>query len=364
MRRYLPLFGERIKAEFTFLATVKATNQLFEVKVPSKEKSVSAEIIRQLTTGTHNYLSLDVAGKSLIALRQSMSSPTELYRVDIKEGTSEALTSVNAATLGQLKMGKVEKRIVTTTDGKDMLVWVILPPDFDPDKKYPTLLYCQGGPQSPVSQFFSYRWNFQLMAANDYIIVAPNRRGLPGFGTEWNEAISGDWGGQVMKDYLSAIDEVAKEPYVDANRLGAVGASFGGYSVYMLAGIHEHRFKAFIAHDGLFDMKSWYGTTEELFFANWDLGGAYWEQPQPKAYTKFNPSNFVQNWDTPILIIQGGKDFRVPIEQGLEAFQAAQLRGVPSKLLYFPEENHWISSPQNSIVWHTEFFNWLNRWLK
>ncbi|MTI32696.1 S9 family peptidase [Cytophagales bacterium RKSG123] len=352
------------KSKIYFLATVNATGQLFEMKVPSNFEKIKEDNIRQITTGTHNYLSLGITGSSLISLKQSMSAPTELYQVDIKTGSSQALTFENAEVLRKLKMGKVERRMVKTTDGKEMLVWVILPPDFDPNKKYPTLLYCQGGPQSPVSQFFSYRWNFQLMAANDYIIVAPNRRGLPGFGREWNEAISGDWGGQSMKDYLAAIDDVAKEPYVDANRLGCVGASYGGYSVFMLAGIHDQRFKAFIAHDGLFDMKSWYGTTEELFFANWDLGGPYWEEPKPKAYTKFNPSNYVQNWDTPILIIQGGMDFRVPIEQGLEAFQAAQLRGIPSKLLYFPEENHWILTPQNGIVWQREFFNWLDRWLK
>jgi dipeptidyl aminopeptidase/acylaminoacyl peptidase len=249
--------------------------------------------------------------------------------------------------------------MVTTTDGKEMLTWVIYPPDFDASKKYPTLLYCQGGPQSALSQFYSYRWNFQLMAAHGYIVVAPNRRGMPGHGVEWNEQISGDWGGQNMKDYLSAIDDVSKEPYVNKDQLGCVGASYGGYSVYYLAGIHENRFNTFIAHDGVFNTRSMYGTTEELFFVNKDFGGSYWQNPIPKAYTKFNPIENVDKWNTPILIIQGGRDYRISIGQGLEAFQAAQLKGIKSKLLYFPEENHWVLNAQNGIIWQTEFFKWL-----
>ena len=255
---------------------------------------------------------------------------------------------------------------MTTTDGKKMLVWVIYPPDFDPAKKYPTLLYCQGGPQSALTQFYSYRWNFQLMAANGYIVVAPNRRGMPGFGVEWNEQISKDYGGQVMQDYLTAIDEVAKEDFVDKSKLGCVGASFGGYSVFYLAGIHDGRFKSFISHDGIFNMKSMYGTTEELWFVNWDNGGAYWDKnPEAqKTYSTFNPMNLVDKWDTPILIVQGGKDYRVPIGQGLEAFQAAKLKGLKSKLVYFPEETHWVLSAQNGVVWQREFFKWLKETLK
>ncbi|TAK40393.1 MAG: S9 family peptidase, partial [Saprospiraceae bacterium] len=244
------------------------------------------------------------------------------------------------------------------------LTWVILPPHFDPAKKYPTLLYCQGGPQSTVSQFWSYRWNFQMMAANDYIVVAPNRRGLPSFGLEWNDQIAGDYGGQAMQDLLSAIDEVAKEPYVNSDALGAVGASFGGYSVYWLAGNHNKRFKAFIAHDGVFNMESMYLSTEEMFFVNHDLEGPYWQTPQPKTWKLDSPHHYVQNWDTPILVIHGGKDFRIPETEGMQAFQAAQLRGIPSKFLYFPEENHWVLSPQNGILWQREFFGWLDRWLK
>jgi dipeptidyl aminopeptidase/acylaminoacyl peptidase len=260
----------------------------------------------------------------------------------------------------------VEKRLLTTTDKKKMTVWVIYPPDFDPTKKYPTLLYCQGGPQSPLTQSYSFRWNFQLMAANGYIVVAPNRRGMYGHGQAWNEEISKDWGGQVMRDYLTAIDEVSKDPFVDKDRRGCVGASFGGYSAYYLAGIHQNRFKTFIAHDGIYDTRSMSGTTEELWFTNWEFGGNYWEKTNKtaqKAYNQFNPATMVEKWNTPIMIVQGGKDYRVPIEQGLMAFHAAQTRGIKSKLLYFPDENHWVLKPQNALVWQREFFKWLSETL-
>lgn len=326
-----------------------------------KAKSNQARII---TSGDYNYGAFIMRGKTLIASRTDMNHATELFSIDLKSGKATQLTHANDEIYNNLSMGNIEKRWIKTTDGKDMLTWVIYPPDFDPAKKYPTLLYCQGGPQSAVSQFYSFRWNFQLMAANDYIIVAPNRRGLPGFGKAWNEEISQDWGGQAMRDYLSAIDELAKEPFVDKEKLGAVGASYGGYSVYMLAGIHEDRFKTFVSHCGLFNLESWYGTTEELFFANFDVGGSYWQNPIPKSYFEFSPHRYVQNWNTPILVIHGGKDFRVPENQGMEAFQAAQLKGIPSKFLYFPEEGHWVLSPQNGVVWHTEYFKWLDQWLK
>ena len=294
-----------------------------------------------------------------------MNQATELYSFNLKTKTFAQLTHVNQALYNSVDLPKIEQRYVTTTDNQQMLVWVILPPNFDASKKYPTLLYCQGGPQSALSQFYSFRWNFQLMASQGYIIVAPNRRGMPGHGVKWNEDISKDWGGQVMKDYLSAIDAMAQEPYVDTNRLGAIGASYGGYSVFYLAGIHNKRFKTFIAHDGVFDTRTMYGTTEELFFVNQDFGGPYWEKDPKvqKAYNEFNPINHVDKWDTPIMVIQGGKDYRVPIEQGLSAFQAAQLKGIKSKLLYLPEENHWILSPQNALVWQHEFFNWLKETL-
>jgi dipeptidyl aminopeptidase/acylaminoacyl peptidase len=263
-------------------------------------------------------------------------------------------------------MGKVEERWIETTDGKQMLTWVIYPPHFDPNKKYPALLYCQGGPQSTVSQFWSYRWNFQMMAANDYIIVAPNRRGLPGFGQEWNEQISGDYGGQNMRDYLAAIDELAKEPFIDEDRLGAVGASYGGFSVYWLAGNHNGRFKAFIAHDGMFNLEAQYLETDEMWFVNWDLGGPYWDKDNPVTQWSYanSPHRFVQNWDAPIMVVHGELDYRIVASQGMQAFNAAVLRDIPAEYLYFPDENHWVLKPQNGILWQRRFFNWLDQWLK
>lgn len=339
-----------------FEATVEATQQLFEIDLKSGK-------ISQITKGDHNYTSLVQAGDFLIGNRNDMIVPSEIYRVELKTGKQIKLSSFNDALVNSLDKPTFEKRWIETSDGKKMLTWVVFPPNFDKSKKYPTLLYCQGGPQSAVSQTFSFRWNFHLMAAQGYIIVAPNRRGLPGFGQEWNDAISGDWGGQAIRDYLSAIDAVAKEPWVNKEKMGSVGASYGGYSVYQLAGVHEKRFKCFISHCGLFNMESWYGTTEEVFFANWDLGGPYWQTPQPKSYTEFSPHKLVDKWDTPIMVIHGEKDFRVPINQGIEAFQAAQLRNIPSRFLYFPAEGHWVMSAQNSMIWHTEFYKWLDQWL-
>lgn len=348
-----------------FVAPVLGTVQLFEIGIPVAGKKSSS--LKQITNGQ-----FDVSGivgqskQTIVVSRRDMNHATELYTVNLSNGKMTQLTHANDAIYNAIKLSNVEKRMVKTTDGKDMLTWVIYPPNFDPAKKYPTLLYCQGGPQGALSQIYSFRWNFQLMAANGYIVVAPNRRGMPGYGVEWNEQISKDYGGQNMQDYLSAIDELAKEPYVDNDRLGAIGASYGGYSVFYLAGIHEGRFKTFISHDGIFDWKSMYGTTEELFFVNWDLGGAYWDKNNvdaQNAYTKFNPTEKVGQWTTPIMIIQGGNDFRVPIGQGLGAFQAAQLQGIKSKLLFFPEENHWVLNNQNSIVWQREFYKWLKETL-
>lgn len=348
-----------------FTAPVDGTKQIFKVDYPGKSRKMP--VVEQLSKGQFDVTGIvaETNGK-LIVTRTDMNHASEIFSFDLKDRTFKQLTQVNLELYNQLDLPTVEKRMVTTQDGKQMLVWVILPPNFDKNKKYPTLLYAQGGPQSALSQFYSFRWNFQLMASQGYIVVAPNRRGMPGHGVEWNEAISGDWGGGAMQDYLDAIDAVAQEPYVDKNRLGAVGASFGGYSVFWLAGNHEGRFKTFIAHDGVFNTRSMYGTTEELFFVNHDMGGAYWEKENPiaqKAYNEFNPINYVDKWDTPIMIIQGGKDFRVPIGQGLEAFQAAQLRGIESKLLYLPEENHWVLQPQNALVWQREFFKWLEKTL-
>ncbi len=328
--------------------------------------------LTRLTDGVYDYASLALCGDKLIAKRHSMSMADEIYAVNTTSRNGADFSDVRQLTFenkhiyDQLDMGKVEPRWMTTTDGKQMLTWVIYPPRFDPNKKYPTLLFCEGGPQSPVSQFWSYRWNFQIMAANDYIIVAPNRRGLPGFGVEWNEAISGDYGGQCMKDYFTAIDEISKEPFVDKDHLGCVGASFGGFSVYWLAGHHDKRFKAFIAHDGIFNMEMQYLETEEKWFANWDMGGAYWEKNNATAQRTFanSPHLFVDKWDTPILCIHGEKDFRILANQAMAAFDAAVMRGVPAELLIYPDENHWVLKPQNGVLWQRTFFEWLDKWLK
>ena len=321
--------------------------------------------VKAITSGMYDYEGVALFGDKLIAKRHSMSMGDEIYTVAL-DGSTTQLTQENKQIYDQLEMGKVEGRWMKTTDGKQMLTWVIYPPQFDPNKKYPTLLFCEGGPQSPVSQFWSYRWNFQIMAANDYIIVAPNRRGLPGFGVEWNEQISGDYGGQCMKDYFTAIDEMAKEPYVDKDRLGCVGASFGGFSVYWLAGHHDKRFKAFIAHDGIFNMEMQYLETEEKWFANWDMGGAYWEKQNPVAQRTFanSPHLFVEKWDTPILCIHGEKDYRILANQAMAAFDAAVMRGVPAELLIYPDENHWVLKPQNGVLWQRTFFEWLDKWVK
>ena len=345
-----------------FLAVVNGTEQLHSVDITGNH-ATAASTIKQITKGQWDVNSIiGQSGSNMIVTRTDMNHAAEIYSVNLSTGSMQKLSDINDKINNRLATSRVTERHVKTTDGKDMLAWVIYPPDFDASKKYPTLLYCQGGPQSPLSQGYSFRWNFQLMAANGYIIIAPNRRGMPGHGVEWNREISGDWGGQALQDYLSAIDDISTEPYVDKERLGCVGASYGGYSVYMLAGVHNGRFKTFIAHDGLFDLKSWYGTTEELWFANKDIGGNYWDKMNGKAqksYMKFSPSNYVDKWNTPIMIIQGGKDYRVPIEQGLQAFQAAQLRGIKSKLLFLPDENHWVLKPQNALVWQREFFDWL-----
>ncbi len=342
-----------------FISDIHATDEVYRFDV------ADGSIVR-LTDGIHNYSGIGISGNKLVVTKVSMSQPAELVTIDPLNGNEGALTEINKGIMDQLTFGKVEKRWQKTTDGKQMLTWVIYPPHFDPNKKYPTLLYCQGGPQSTVSQFWSYRWNFQMMAANGYIIVAPNRRGLPGFGQEWNEQISKDYGGQNIQDYFTAIDDVSKEPYVDKDKLGAVGASYGGYSILYLAGHHEGRFKAFIAHDGIFNFEQMYTTTEEMWFVNWDLGGPYWDKTNAAAqrsYT-FSPHKFVQNWDTPILIVQGEKDYRVPEGQGMAAFDAAILRDIPAELLYFPDENHWVSQPQDGILWQRVFFNWLDKYLK
>ena len=341
-----------------FSAVWHATSMLYEINLQGERT--------YLTTGQYDYVPAANIGDTYYCLRHSMREANEIFR--FKQGEEPVqISHENENIYSQITMGEVVPRWQTTTDGKQMLTWIIYPPHFDPTKKYPTLLYCEGGPQSPVSQFWSFRWNFMMMAANDYIIVAPNRRGLPGFGNEWNEQISGDYGGQCMKDYLTAIDEfVMNEPYVDKDHLGCVGASFGGFSVYWLAGHHNKRFKAFIAHDGIFNMEMQYLETEEKWFANWDMGGAYWEKNNKIAQRTFanSPHLFVDKWDTPILCIHGEKDYRILANQGMAAFDAAKMRGVEAQLLIFPDENHWVLKPQNGILWQRTFFNWLDKYLK
>jgi dipeptidyl aminopeptidase/acylaminoacyl peptidase len=342
-----------------FISDIKATDEIFKIDVATAQ-------IERVTDGVHNYKSIQLAGDNLLARKQSMSYPDELYLVNLTTGNDMAVTEINKPILDQIEMGRVEERWVKTTDGKDMLVWVIYPPDFDASKKYPALLYCQGGPQGTVSQFWSYRWNFQLMASNDYIIVAPNRRGLPGFGMEWLEQISKDYGGQNIKDYLSAIDAVSEEPYVDEQNLGAIGASYGGFSVFYLAGHHDERFSAFVSHAGIFNFEQMYSTTEEMWFVNWDIGGAYWDKDNEVAQRsyKFSPHRYVDKWDTPILVITGENDFRIPYTQGMAAYNSAIMRDIPAQYLHFHDENHWILKPQNGLLWHRTFFNWLDNWLK
>ena len=342
-----------------FLATKHAEAQLWELTLKGRK-------IRQITTGMHDYTSLDLQAGKLLAGRQSYTLPTDLYLVDPKTGRADQLTHENKETLDQLSPISVEKRWIKTTDGGNMLVWVILPPNFDKTKKYPALLFCQGGPQSAVSQFFSYRWNMRLMAEQGYIVIAPNRHGVPSFGKAWNEQISGDYSGQNIQDYLTAVDEVKKEPWVDADRLGCVGASYGGYSVFYLAGVHQKRFKAFIAHAGIFNLEMQYMTTEEMWFANWDMGGAPWEKDNAVAQRTFanSPHKLVGNWDTPILVIHGERDYRILAGQGMAAFNAAKLRGIPAELLIYPDENHWILRPQNALLWQRTYFDWLDKYLK
>ena len=341
-----------------FISGTKGTEQVFVL-------NMAKNTISQVTHGDFDYQSIVLSGNEVIGLKMSMSMPTEIFRINPEKAEIQ-LSFVNKDILSQVKSAKVVGRWITTTDNKKMLTWVIYPPDFDPAKKYPVILFCEGGPQSTVSQFFSFRWNFQLMAANGYIIVAPNRRGLPSFGQEWNDQIAGDYGGQNMLDYLVAIDTIAAEPYVDKDRLGCVGASYGGFSVFWLAGHHQKRFKAFIAHDGMFNLESQYLETEEMWFVNHDLGGAFWDKENTVAQKSYanSPHLFVKNWDTPMMVVHGGNDFRIAYTQGMSAFNAAKLRGLPAKFLFFPNENHWVLKPQNSVLWQREFFSWLDKYLK
>ncbi len=345
-------------AEIYFISDIKATFQLFKVNIQTKE-------FTQITKGKHNYNSFSKSADVIIGEKMAMDMATEIFNI-ADDGKETQITFTNKNIYDKVEMAISEERWIKTTDGKDMLVWIIYPPGFDKTKTYPALLYCQGGPQSAVSQFFSYRWNFQMMAAHDYIIIAPNRRGLPSFGQEWNAQISGDYGGQNMKDYISAVNAFKDEPFIDENRIGAIGASYGGFSVFWLAGHNNGMFKAFISHCGMFNLESQYAATEEMFFVNHDLGGAYWEKANKTAQNSYanSPHKFVQNWTAPIMIITGGYDFRIPYTESMQAFNAAQLLGVESKLLFFPEESHFVLKPQNSILWQREFFLFLDKYLK
>ena len=342
-----------------FIAPIEGTYQICRVAATDGEVEV-------LTKGDHSLTAFTTGGGRMVAERSTISSATEFFEVNTSDGSLTQISAINDAIYKNIRMGEVQKRWVRTTDGKQMLTWVILPPDFDPAQKYPTLLYCEGGPQSVVANGWSYRWNFQLMAAQGYVVVAPNRRGVPSFGQEWLDQISGDYSGQNIRDYLSAIDDVAREPWADEERMGCVGASYGGYSVYFLAGCHKKRFKAFIAHCGIFDFDSMYGETEELWFVNNDYGGPYWDRDNATAQRSYanSPHKFVEKWDTPILIFTGEKDFRIPYTQSLEAFTAARVRGIPARLVEFRDEAHQVFKPQNSMVWNREFFGWLDRYVK
>ena len=337
-----------------FTCSYLGTSQVFKT-------NLAARGVDKVTEGVHNMGPLSLESGVMVAGLTSMSMAQEISGVDMKTGKVTQLTFLNKYIYESIRMGNTEEKYIKTKDNMDLQMWVIYPPDFDPSKKYPALLFCEGGPQSALDQFWSYRWNFQMMAAKGYIVYAPNRRGVAGFGQAWKEQISGDYGGKNMQDYLDATDAMAKEPYVDPQRMGAVGASYGGYSVYYLAGIHGGRFKAFIAHCGVFNLTSEYGSTEELWYPDWDYKGPYWDMS--KSY-QYSPHLYVENWDTPILIITGANDFRIPYTQALEAFTAAQLHNIPSRLLFFEDECHWVLKPQNSIIWQNEFFSWLDMYLK
>jgi dipeptidyl aminopeptidase/acylaminoacyl peptidase len=350
-----------------FNSQTRGTQQIYQLAVDLA--SAPTEKIKAITSGRFHWSIVDVIGdgSKVFAKRANMLRPEELFVVDSTDGTATAITKINDQAYQELQLPTIEERFIQATDGEKIHTWVIHPIGFDAAKpeKWPMLLYCQGGPQAQVGQSFSWRWNFHLMAARGYVIAAPNRRGLPGFGQQWNDQISGDWGGQAMQDLLSVSDSVAAETYVDEKKVAAVGASFGGYSIYWLMGHHQDRFSAMIAHCGVFNLESMYGSTEELFFVNWDMGGPYWANNELKnKYQRFSPHQFVKDWDTPLLVIHGQKDFRVPVTQGMEAFTVAQVQNVPSRFLYFPEEGHWVQSPQNSVLWHRVFFDWLDRFCR
>ena len=340
-----------------FISGHHATYNIYEINLKGNK-------ITQLSKGSHNYVEYIPTDKFIIGVKQTMDFPNEIFKIDVKTAKETQITNVNGDLLSELEMGKVEERWIKTVDDKDMLVWMIYPPYFNENEQYPAILLCQGGPQSDVTNGWSYRWNFQMMAANGYIVMAPNRRGVPTFGQEWNDQISGDYGGLNQQDYFQTVDVLSKEPFIDENRIGAVGASYGGYSVYWLAGNHNKRFKTFISHCGIFNFYSMYGSTEENFFTGHDYEGAYWQTPEPKSYKEFSPHLFANKWDTPILIIVGEHDYRIPYTQSLEAFNCARLQDIPARLLFFNDETHFVLKPQNAVLWQREFKSWLDKYLK
>ena len=325
---------------------------------------------------------------TLLTTFMSMDFPTEL--VAVNDNAVRQITFENEHILSQLDKHETEARMVKTVDGQDMLTWVLYPPQFDPAKTYPAIEITLGGPQGTLSQDWSYRWNYLLMCHQGYVVVLPNRRGTTAFGQPWCEQISGDYIGLNMQDYLSAAKAIKEEPYISG--VAACGASYGGYSVYYLAGIHGDVYDCFISHAGIFNEEHMYMTTEEMWFPNWDNGGLHeyayepgqtgpagdgvtfggikqggspWSSlPKARRHYDNSPHKLVQNWHTPILCIHGGSDFRVPVDEGMAAFNAAQMMGVPSRLLVFPDENHWILKPQNALYWHRSYFDWLDRWMK
>ena len=341
-----------------FISNLKATHQVYHYSL--KDGSIT-----QITKGWHDYKSVMDAGNKLIGVKVSHQRPDEIYSIDKVTGADSDISGINNPIFDKVTTGKSDERYIPTSDGKLLHSWIVFPPDFDSTKSYPVLLFCAGGPQNAVSQFWSYRWNFQLMASKGYIVIAPNRRGVPGFGQAWKEQVSGDYGGLNMKDYLAAADAIAREPWADENRMAAVGASYGGFSVFWLAGHHEKRFKAFIAHDGMFNLEAQYLETEEMWFVDWDLGGPFWDQSNAIAQGSYanSPHRFIDKWDTPILVIHGELDYRIVASQGMSAFNAAVIKGVPAQYLYFPNENHWVLKPQNSVLWQRVFFDWLEQWL-
>jgi dipeptidyl aminopeptidase/acylaminoacyl peptidase len=339
-------------------ATDSGTVKLFKFDLEGNWEYVAKDL--------YNYHAPSITpdSKTIIVAKESMKEPTDIYAINSETLEQTQLTAVNEELMANVNDVTVTQRWVKAKDGKMIHTWVLLPPNFDETKKYPMITYCQGGPQSMIGQRFHYRWNYFMMASEGYVVMLPNRRGLPGFGQDWNDAISQDWAGMPMQDILSCTDAVAAEPWVNNDALSAVGASAGGYAVFWLAGNHEGRFKSFIAHCGVFNLTSMYGSTEELWFTNWENGGPYWDKKNSDYYVKHSPHTYVNNWDTPILIITGENDFRVPYTQSLEAYQVAQAKGIESQLMVFPKESHFVAHPQEFIVWNTQFFKWLDKYCK